>query len=235
MFSTIRPVVSSVSRSPPSGSVPSQSRSRAISASRTSSVTPRGHSAEASTRGCTPSRCRSSRASASCSSALRSAAGASMPTTSNGPSSRAYTPGRPWSLRSTRNGRRVRARAPSSPPASANSRSTASYCARGSSCASMSRPSSGASSRPAAVTSSSQAAPGRSAPAGGDQVADAEPARVGGQFGQPLRLLLGGLGGEQHQVRGPLGVLGRAGAAGEHAVLPRRTQRAAPAGRSRRP
>ena len=35
-------------------------------------------------------------------------------------------------------------------------------------------------------------------------------------------LLLAGLGGEQHQVRRPPGVLGGAGTAGEHGVLARR-------------
>jgi hypothetical protein len=66
-----------------------------------------------------------------------------------------------------------------------------------------------------------------------DEVPDAQPARVGGQFGERDGVLGGRLGGEQHEVRGPTGVLGRARTAGQDRVVPRGTQRTAPLPRLR--
>ncbi len=63
---------------------------------------------------------------------------------------------------------------------------------------------------------------------GADEVADAQPAGVGGEFGEPTGVLGRGLSGQQHQVRGPTGVLRGPGAAGEHGVVPGGAQRAAP-------
>lgn len=48
--------------------------------------------------------------------------------------------------------------------------------------------------------------------------------RVRGEFGEAFGLRLGGFRGEQDQVRGPLGVLGAPGTAGEDAVLSGRPQ-----------
>ncbi len=60
-----------------------------------------------------------------------------------------------------------------------------------------------------------------------DEIADPQPARVGGEFGEPCGLGPGGLGGEEDEMRGPAVVLYVTGAAGEDGVVAGRTQGAA--------